>query len=356
MNVIGVYHIFLTKIQRYIPTGHAYRERNLAWLMTGLYLSRSVHLSRIANQIPGHARRESRIRRLMRFLDNGAVRVRPWYHPVAVYLLREAARTGLIRLIIDTTKVGQGYQLLIVALAYRRRALPIAWTWLRSSRGHSSGQKQVALLNYVQTLIPPETTVILTGDSEFTPLQDLVAGWGWLYALRQKGSHLFRQHPGTPWEHLDTILSAPGQQRWLTDIELTQAHRRRCNLLAYWKPGEREPWLVATNLPTPRETRQYYRLRMWVDEMFGDFKGHGFDLEASRLQHFQRLSRLMLAVALLYIWLVAFGSVTIKNGWRKEVDRADRRDLSIFRIGLDMFERCLINGRRITIRDAPYFT
>ncbi len=356
MNVMRIYHTFLAKIRRYIPTGHAYRERNLAWLITGLYLSRSVHLTKIANKIPGRARRESRTRRLMRFLNNAAVRVRDWYRPVAVYLLQEAAKTGVIRLIIDTTKVASNYQLLIVALAYRRRALPIAWTWVRSAKGHSSGWKQAALVSYVHTLIPPGVTVVLTGDSEFTPLQDLVAGWGWFYALRQKGNHLFRQHPDEPWKRLDTLLSAPGQQRWLTEVELTQEHRRRCNLLAYWKMGEKEPWFVATNLPTPQETKRHYRVRMWVDEMFGDFKGHGFELEASRLHHFQRLSRLTLAVALLYLWLVAFGSVTIKNGRRKEVDRADRRDLSLFRLGLDMFERCIINGWPFTIRNVPYFT
>ena len=41
--------------------------------------------------------------------------------------------------------------------------------------------------------------------------------------------------------------------------------------------------------------------------MFGDMKGHGFDLEHSRLRHFLRLSRLTLAVCLLYVWLVATG-------------------------------------------------
>ncbi len=33
-----------------------------------------------------------------------------------------------------------------------------------------------------------------------------------------------------------------------------------------------------------------YRRRMWIDEMFGDFKKHGFDLESTRLRHFQPLS------------------------------------------------------------------
>jgi hypothetical protein len=43
---------------------------------------------------------------------------------------------------------------------------------------------------------------------------------------------------------------------------------------------------------------------MWIEEMFADFKGHGFDLESTQLRHFERLSRLTLAVAMLYVWLV----------------------------------------------------
>jgi len=73
-----------------------------------------------------------------------------------------------------------------------------------------------------------------------------------------------------------------------------------------------------------------------VEEMSGDLKSNGFDLERSRLNHFRRLSRLTLVVALLYVWLVAFGSAVIKNGRRKEVDRTHRRDLRIFRIGYDV--------------------
>ena len=95
---------------------------------------------------------------------------------------------------------------------------------------------------------------------------------------------------------------------------------------------------------------------MWVEEMFGDFKKHGFDLESTRLQHFMRLSRLTLAVALLYYWLVVFGSQTIKNGRRHLVDRRDRRNLSVFRIGFDMLEMCLVNNSSVSIRHLPYLS
>ena len=89
--------------------------------------------------------------------------------------------------------------------------------------------------------------------------------------------------------------------------------------------------------------------------MFGDFKKHGFDLESTHLRHFLRLSRLTLAVALLYVWLVSFGSHVIKKGHRRQVDRSDRKDLSVFRIGFNMAERCLTNSLPLSIRLVPYF-
>ncbi len=94
---------------------------------------------------------------------------------------------------------------------------------------------------------------------------------------------------------------------------------------------------------------------MWVEEMFGDLKGHGVDLQKTHLLHFGRLSRLTLAVALLYVFIVAFGSFVTKRGERRFVDRNERRDLSIFRIGFYSLERYLVNQRDFLIRLVPYF-
>ena len=139
-------------------------------------------------------------------------------------------------------------------------------------------------------------------------------------------------------------MSKAGQRLWLPSSCLTKKYAYQVNVLAYWQPGQKSPWLLATNLPTARATLLAYRRRMWIEEMFADFKGHGFDLEATHLRHFLRLSRLTLAVSLLYVWLVAFGSRVIKRGQRHLVDRTDRRDFSLFRIGLNMLERCLSNA------------
>ena len=92
---------------------------------------------------------------------------------------------------------------------------------------------------------------------------------------------------------------------------------------------------------------------MWAEEMFGDLKGNGFGRESPCLIHFLRLSRLTLAAVLLYVWLVAAGSRAIRNGQRPLVDRAGRRDLSIFLTGLRLVERCPTNTWPISAKFIP---
>lgn len=134
----------------------------------------------------------------------------------------------------------------------------------------------------------------------------------------------------------------------------SRLHAHETNLLLHWKKGEKEPWLLATDLmKAPRQALSAYGRRMWIEEMFADFKRHGFDLESTQLRRFGRLSRLTLAVAMLYVWLVVYGAEVIKRGQRRLVDRSDRRDHSLFRLGYNMLDRCLARGIRPLIRLLP---
>jgi hypothetical protein len=347
MSINRLYHTWFQRIRQLRPDERISRLRTFVWLMVGIYQSRSVHLSRIASKIPGSAVLLSTVRRLSRWLDNPAVRVREWYAPVARELLQSMAHTvGEIRLIADGSKVGFGHQLLIISLAFRRRAIPVAWTWVKSPKGHSSASKQLALLAYVRRLLPTGIPVLLVGDSEFGAVAVLeqLDAWKWRYVLRQKASHQVQLQGQTSWQDFGSLIQHPGQSLWLGQALLTARSAYPVNLLAHWQAGEEEPWLLATNLTSRREALQAYRRRMWIEEMFGDMKGHGFDLENTHLRHFLRLSRLMLAVVLLYVWLISVGTTAIKRGQRRLVDRNDRRDLSIFQIGWRIVDRCLTNG------------
>lgn len=352
-----LYHTLFERIEQLRPNEWITRLRNLTWLMVGILKGRSAHLSRIANEIPGQAKEQSLVRRLSRFLANPALRVREWYAPIARIQLEAMAETvGEIRLIVDGTKIGFSHQLLIVAVAFRQRAIPIAWTWVRHSRGHSTGRKQKALLAYVHSLMPPGTPVLLVGDSEFGSVAVIrqLDSWKWRYVLRQSGNNLVKLE-GQGWRHFDRMVWYPGASRWLGPGLLTEKHAYPVNLLAHWREGEDKAWLLATNLPTKAAALAAYRRRMWIEEMYGDFKRNGFDLERSHLRHFARLSRLTLAVALLYVWLVSVGARAIKNGQRHLIDRKERRDLSVFQLGFRLVKRRLKNGQPIPVPWCPLY-
>ncbi len=129
MPINQLHGTFKRSLAQLRPAERITRVRNWSRLLVGLCLSRSVHLSKIASKIPTtEATLPSATRRLSRLLDNPAIRVRDWYEPIARSLLERAAQGGgEVRLIVDGSKVGFGHRLLMVGLAYRRRAIAIAW-------------------------------------------------------------------------------------------------------------------------------------------------------------------------------------------------------------------------------------
>lgn len=358
MPINQLYDTWIRRICELRPGQRITQVRNFTWLIVGIYSSRSVYLSRIAGKIPGTAKLLSITRRLSRLLDNPAICVREWYEPIARQWL-QAQWNGLreIRLIIDSTKVGFRHQLLMVSLAYRKRAIPIGWTWVKHVRGHSSAFKQLALLNYVRKLLPIGAVVFLVGDCEFGSVEVLrwLDQWHWYYVLRQKSDTCVWLEAYNDWKPFGDFVHKPGKSLWLGHGYLTAKKIFPTNLLVHWHKGENEPWCLATNLPDREMTLRYYQRRMWADEMHGDLKKHGFDLESTMLRHFERLSRLMLAVAYLYVWMVSVGGRIIHQGFRPLVDRSDRRDLCIFQIGLRITQRRLINALSFTIPLCSYF-
>lgn len=330
---------------------------NLVRLMEGLFEARSVHLSRMASEIRAEATKLSVVTQLTRFLGNGQVDVRQVYEPVAQELLRRAAAVGRIVLIIDSTKVGFAAQLVMVSLAYQGRALPLIWTWLDYPKGHSLTATQVALLSTLRTWLPGQAQVALVGDSEYGRcwLQEELNFWGWQYALRQSSHNRVWRKSDPGFVSLDQIALRGQGVQWVPHTLLTEENALPTHVLGYWADGQDAPWWLATNLTNPDEVMALYPYRMWTEEMFGDLKGNGFDLEATHLRHIGKLNRLTLAVSLLSVRLVALGVELTKLGRAHEVDRSDRRDLSFFRRGFDFLKRTLKLNRPILPGFFPDF-
>lgn len=352
---LRLYHTMIGQICKWLPEERITRVRNLALLLTGLYLGRKVHLSLIAEEwhLPGKT--PSLVNRLRRFLDNRRVSVREYYRPVAESLV--SAFGGLpIRLIVDTTKLGFDARLLTVSIAYRKRALPLAWSVHRGPKGWVAVKEQIVLLRQVAELIPKGSEVWLLGDCEFqhVPLLFWLKKQGWHYVLRQQGKvHVWQ--PGQAQISLADYGLLEGETRYLGWVRLGASyHFGPVSVVLHWEEGEEEPWYLVTDRAATRRTIQTYKIRMWTEEMYGDMKGHGFDLEATYIRDLDRLSRLVLGVCLVYVLLIALGSWVVKNGKRHLVDRKDRRDKSYFRLGWSWLKRCLAQGQSLRLQFVLY--
>jgi hypothetical protein len=333
---------------KWLPEERITRLRNLAWLMAGMYLARSVHLSHVARKLPLPGQVVSLANRLRRFLDNARVNVWRYYQPIARQLLSNCRGQRSI-LLIDCTALGFDYQLMVIAIAYRRRALPLIWSVHRSKHGMVPAEDQIALLHRLVPLIPLKTEVWLVGDAGFgrAALMRWLSRHHWHYCLRVNSAYQYRKS-GEDWAAVATIPIQEGQTLYLGWVRWTKLENFGwVQLVTHWQKGEDEPWFLVTDQPAGAWTIRLYHKRMWVEELFGDLKGHGFDLEATHLQDLGRLSRLVLATMIVYVWLIALGSCLVKRGLRFIVDRRDRRDKSLFRIGWDWIERCLALGHRI---------
>ena len=64
-------------------------------------------------------------------------------------------------------------------------------------------------------------------------------------------------------------------------------------------------------------------------------------MQKSHISDPDRLSRLMIAACLAYIWIIYLGVVSIRDDWVKIIHRTDRCDLSLFQLGLELLEHFL---------------
>ena len=85
---LPLYHRVLKQLKQWWPTERVTRQRNMALLIAGLYLSRAVHMALIVRTWPSRSKEPSLVNRLRRFLDNPRVDVRFWYRPLALQLLQ----------------------------------------------------------------------------------------------------------------------------------------------------------------------------------------------------------------------------------------------------------------------------
>lgn len=331
-------------MQFYQPRPQGHREKHLNTLVAlicGLVGSKSSHLPAIAEHAPSNgANQESIVRRFTRFLKHDDQTIDAWFLPVAQQLLATLAAQP-ISLVMDGSTVGRGCLALMLSVVYHGRALPLCWVVVQAPKGHFPQTTHQALLSHVQAIMPTNAQVTFLGDGEFDgiDLQADLRALNWSYVCRTASNILLTAYGVRL--HVCDLEPAPGEALAVTPAWMTAAEYGPVALLAIWEQPYKEPQYLVTNLSDLDAAVKLYKKRAHIETFFSDQKSRGFNMHKSHLSDPQRLSRLMIASCLAYIWLVYLGVCALQEEWRQMLHRRSRCDLSLFRLGVRLLARAL---------------
>jgi hypothetical protein len=333
------------------PTGKVVKHlTTLAALISGIVGSHSTQLPQIATHVPNGTKPESRVKRFARWVDNAIITEEVYFVPYAEVLLQHLALQTLV-VIIDGSVVGRGCVALMLHVVYKGRALPLVWQVRKGKKGHFPEDLHVALVEQLYDLIPPGAQVVLLGDGEFdgTRLQHTVQAYHWSYVVRT-GSHIAVVWDGKRFR-CETVAACikPGTLVALRDVRVTAAAYGPLMLLCCWAKGYKAPLYLLTNMASADEACQVYAKRFRIETFFSDQKSRGFHLHKSHLSDPTRLTRLLMAACLAYIWIIYLGALCEQDGWVSIIHRGDRCDLSLFQLGLRLLDYLLSEDHTIPV-------
>ena len=326
----------------------------LSLLICGIVGAQHSHLAQIARKSPSlGAKPASRIKRFTRWLTNTRVSQEVHFQPFARDLLSSLAHLPLV-LMMDGSTVGRGCLVLMLCLRYRGRALPLAWKVVRGKKGHFPAKTHCALADTVAELLPHGANVIFLGDGEFDSidLQWHLQQLGWQYVCRTAANTLL-WWGGEKMLPLQELLVAEGESLCVRGTELTAARYGPVSILVVWEKGYEQPLYLVSNLSDAWAAVGWYRRRAHIESFFSDQKSRGFRVERSHLSDPERLSRLLIAACLAYLWLIYLGSRAIADKLVGEIHRTKRCDLSLFQLGLALLDWLLDAARPIPVAFCP---
>jgi hypothetical protein len=276
----------------------------IAELVACILDTQSVNTCVLKHVLPRqHTSDHAREKFIHRVLKNPLIqpqRVMGSYGAELLTLLCQQGETAI--LMLDQSKLVEGFECLMLSIRVGERALP--WLWQVVETGGSIGfDVQEALLNEALNHLPKSLDVVLMGDRFYgtSALINWCQQVNWGYRLRLK-RNLQLTHAG------GLLVSGDLLSQGLAFIEGVELGSVVTNIGVIQDAGHAEPWIIAMDVKPTRARVLDYGMRWGIESLFSDLKSRGFDVCSSHLRHADRLSRVLLVVSIGLYWCVSLGA------------------------------------------------
>lgn len=339
-----VYTKVLKTLKQLMPRATQGHVITLAMMVAGIVLGKKAQLSAMSEEIPADAKDKSIEKRMQRFVRNPRIDEEIYFMPFAELIL--SALTGApVVLTMDGSAVGRGCMVLMVGVIYHQRCLPLAWVVYKGKKGHTTAERHIAVLEQVFPFVPRDAEVTLLGDGEYDNvemLQWIQTHTRWDFVVRT--AYNSRITLGTFEQSLSDVGVTKGSCITLNQAKFTAKAFSPITAVAWWDKAYDEPIYLISSLDDSRKICQFYKKRFKIETLFSDQKSRGFHIHKSHIAKPERISRLLMAACLAYIWMIYLGMYVLHNDFRTLIDQPHRQDKSIFRLGMDWLKYCLKRG------------
>jgi len=294
------------------------QQRGLALWVYGAVLARSACQSAVVTRLLVFGKLDALRQYLREWLYDGQDRaakcnvevdVTGCFGPLLRFVLslwqgRELA------LAIDATTHRDQVVSLTVSVLYRGCAIPIAWHCLSANRPGVHMKHILRLLRLVQREVPAKLRVLVMADRGlWSPrLWKRIRDLGWHPLLRLQNRDTF-QPVGQKRQLARQLVAGPGHAWVGTGTAFKHRPQRRVGtLVVVWAEGEKEPWVILTDLAPEKVGVWWYSLRVWVELGFRALKGVGWKWEHTRRTDPDRVARHWLVLAVATTWVLAYGT------------------------------------------------
>lgn len=344
----------ISELEQILSKELKHDKRRISWLsklIQGLYIAKTTNLSKVARTIKHKGKVQSRYRRIQRFFGSFE-----FDHGACAEIIMNLFDWGVEKpyLLMDRTEWEYGntwVNILVIAVAYKRMAIPIAWVVL-PTRGNSSIRARAELLESVFAKVGVERFGGLLADREFI-------GHEWFaYLNKQKLPFYIRIKAGADTRN---TRGQSVQIGWLfhqlkpgEQMELPGKCRIYGHDLKIWgakSPVDGELMVVASNDESKNNIEVY--LQRWdIETLFGSLKSHGFDFEETHMVTHAKIRRLLFVLTLAYAWALKVGIFINQRVKTIPIKKHRRRLYSLFRAGLDFLCEALHVGSTKAIKIA----
>jgi hypothetical protein len=269
-----------------------------------------------------------------------------------LHLIRGEESKGLLPLLIDQTAI-RDVQVISASFAYQGRSIPVAMeTFEYEEIKFSQNTIEKGFFARLRKALGRDNKLLLIMDRGYAKVQYISAlKQGFLYIIRGLREVKIEYWDGKKRRciGLGRLPHRQGKAKRYRNVLYHSKKKVLVDIIVYRGKGFKEPWFLIVPphkedmLPTD-EVVKWYRTRMDIEVNFRDFKSwlgvRGLKLQVKKAE---KIGRLLVCLAIVYILLLVMGESDLGKQLRKEIEvprrrrrHGTRRTLSILSIALFM--------------------